>query len=132
MRGPTLTDTTALLADMNYDLVDGHCDRVNVGFAVQRDPRLSYYLGLRYIKELDSAVGTFALKYQINKKYSIEFQEQYDFTYRAGVNLGTRISIVRKFPRWYVSLTFLYDQRLDADDDIGVIIALWPEGVPEC
>jgi hypothetical protein len=126
-----ISDTTALLADLNYDLGDGQCDRVNVGFAVQRDPRLSYYLGMRYIKELDSAVGTAAMKYQINKKYSVQLQEQYDFTYRGGVNLGSRISIVRKFPRWYVSLTFLYDQRAEEGDDIGVILALWPEGVPE-
>ena len=56
---------------------------------------------------------------------------QYDFTYDGGVNLGTRITIVRKLPRWYLGLTFTYDRRYASDDEFGVVLALWPEGVPE-
>lgn len=126
-----ISDSTALLADMNYDLGDGQCDLMNVGLAVERDPRLSYYAGLRYIHELDSSVGTIGAQYKINRKYTISAFEQYDFRYNDGVNLGSRISITRKLPRWYVRFTFTYDRRYAGDDDIGLMISLWPEGVPE-
>jgi hypothetical protein len=125
-----ISDTTAFLADLNWDFQSG-LDNASAGFAVQRDPRLSYYFGMRYIHHLDSAVATAGMKYRINKKYWVELFEQYDFRYRDGVNLGTRVRIVRKFPRWNVGLTFLYDQLAQDEDSIGVILAIWPEGVPE-
>ena len=126
-----ISDSVALLADMNYDLGDGQCDLLNIGVSVQRSPRLSYFAGMRYIKELDSAIGTIGAKYKINKKYTIAAFEQYDFSFDGGLNLGTRITIVRKLPRWYVAVTFTYDARYDSSDEIGLVLALWPEGVPE-
>ncbi|MBN1942630.1 MAG: hypothetical protein JW849_04970 [Phycisphaerae bacterium] len=126
-----ISDSVALLSDMIFDFDKGRCATVNVGVAVKRDPRLSYYTSLRYIGELDSAVGTVGAKYRINKKYTIEGFEQFDFAYDGGVNLGSRVSIIRKFPRWYVGVTFQYDRRYTGDDEIGIMLALWPQGVPE-
>ena len=126
-----ISDSVALMAEAFYDFGDGDCSRLDLGFSVQRDPRLSYYAGIRYVKDIDTAVGTFGVNYQINKKYSISAFEQYDFCYRDGVNLGTRVTIVRKFPRWYAGVTFAYDARYDGDDKITVLLSLWPEGVPE-
>ncbi|MCD4825298.1 MAG: LPS-assembly protein LptD [Phycisphaerae bacterium] len=126
-----ISDSVAFLADMNYDLGDGQCDLVNAGISVKRDPRLSYYAGIRYNKELDSAVGTIGAEYKISKKYTVRLFEQYDFTYRGGVNNGTRVTIIRKLPRWNVGLTVMYDRRYSGDDDYGVMLTLWPEGVPE-
>jgi hypothetical protein len=127
-----ISDSVALLADMHYDLPSGQCDLLNIGVSVQRDPRLKYYAGVRYINQLDSTVGTIGATYKINKKYTISAYEQYDFSYRDGVNLGTRVTITRKMPRWYVSVTFLFDQRYDdGDDRFGLMLTLRPEGVPE-
>ena len=126
-----ISDSIALLADGSYDLQDGHCDLLNIGLAVNRDERLSYYAGMRYIKEMDSAVGTIGVNYKINNKYSIRVFEQYDFAYKGGMNTGTRVTIVRKLPRWYVALTFIYDRRLTTEDEFGLMLTLWPEGVPE-
>ncbi|MBN1554705.1 MAG: hypothetical protein JXA11_08165, partial [Phycisphaerae bacterium] len=126
-----ISDSVALLSDMIYDMDNGRCSTVNVGVAVRRDPRLSYYTSLRYIGELDSSVGTIGVKYKINKKYTIEAFEQYDFSYDHGVNLGSRVSIIRKFPRWHVGVTFQYDRRYVGDDEFGFMLALWPQGVPE-
>ncbi len=134
-----ISNSVALLADANFDLDDdeeydddnSRLDIANIGLSVKHDPRLSYYMGLRYIDELNSTVGTFGLDYRINKKYTLSFFEQYDFDYRGGVNLGTRLWIVRKFPRWYAGLSFSYDARYESEDEIGVMLVLWPEGVPE-
>ncbi len=126
-----ISDSTAFMADIKWDLDDGHCDLWNVGFAVERSPRLSYYMGMRYINELDSNALTFGAKYKINKKYSVSFFEQYDFRTNGGQNLGSRLSIVRRFPRWNVGLTLLYDQRYSENDEFGAMISIWHAGIPE-
>ena len=126
-----ISNSIALLADLRFDLEDGDVDTANIGLSVEKDPRLSYYLGLRHINDLNSTVGTFGVDYQINKKYSISLFEQYEFDYRGGVNLGTRLWIVRKLPRWHIGLSLTYDERFDEDDEFGILLVLWPEGIPE-
>jgi hypothetical protein len=126
-----ISNSISLLADLRFDLEDGDVDTANIGVSVERDPRLSYYVGLRHINDLNSTVGTFGLDYKINKKYSVSLFEQYEFDYRGGVNLGSSIWIVRKLPRWYIGLSLTYDERYDSDDEFGILLVLWPEGIPE-
>lgn len=123
-----ISDATAFLSDVNYDVESSDIARANAGFAITRDPRLRYYFGTRYIRDLDSSVGTFGFNYRINRKYTLSVFEQYDFDYDSGVNLGTSVSIIRKLPRWYAAFTVVSDQRTD---DLGVFLTFWPEGVPE-
>ena len=123
-----ISDSTTLLADANHDLNTGRLRRANVGLAVSRDPRLRYYMGLRYIRDLDSAIGVFGFKYKISRKYSITFFEQYDMDFDGGRNMATSISIVRKLPRWYAAFTFAYNTTYN---DLTLYLSLWPEGVPE-
>jgi len=123
-----ISDSTAFLADLNYDVDSSRVRRANVGFAVARDPRLRYYAGLRYIKDVDSSVGTFAVNYRINRKYTLSFVEQYDFQFEGGQNLTTAITITRKLPRWYAAFSFVFNQ---ADDEVTMVVSFWPEGVPE-
>ena len=135
----SVSNSIAIMADASFDLDDDEAydddnsrlDIANIGVSVRHDPRLSYYAGLRYIDEYNSTVGTFGLNYQINKKYHLSLFEQYDFDYRGGVNLGTQLWIVRKFPRWYAGLSITYDARYDTEDELGVMLVVWPEGVPE-
>ncbi len=122
------SDATALLGDMNFDLNDSDLALANIGLAVQRDPRLRYYIGARYADHLDSAVGTMGLKYRINRKYSFAAFQQYDFAFDGGDNLVTNVSIIRRFPRWYAAVTAVIDR---ASDDFGVVITFWPQGAPE-
>ncbi len=123
-----ISDSTTLLADANHDLNTGRLRRANVGFAVSRDPRLGYYVGVRYIRDLDSAIGVFGFRYKINRKYSVTFFEQYDMDFDGGRNMATSISIVRKLPRWYAAFTFAYNTTYN---DVTLYLSLWPEGVPE-
>ncbi|MCK5114360.1 MAG: hypothetical protein KAR11_06320 [Phycisphaerae bacterium] len=140
----SISDSTSLLADFNYDIQDGKIDLANIGMAVNRTPRLSYYFGFRYMSDLgtrlmangdsinlNSGIVTAGVEYRINKKYSVSLYEQYDFLYHDGRNLGTRIGIIRSFPRWKVGLTMAYDQRYSGDDEFTVMLSLWPEGIPE-
>lgn len=126
-----ISDSTAFMADIKWDLDEGHCDLWNVGFAIDRSPRLSYYVGLRYIDKLDSNTITFGAKYKINKKYTVSFFEQYDFRTNDGQNLGTRMTVVRRFPRWNVGLTLMFDQRYHGEDEFGAMLSIWHAGIPE-
>ncbi|MFP4353660.1 MAG: hypothetical protein ACLFUJ_00950 [Phycisphaerae bacterium] len=123
-----ISDSTALLADMNYDIDRDVIGQANAGFAVNRSPRLRYYIGWRMIRDLDSSVLTFSAFYQLNEKYSLTFTEQFDFDYDGKRNLVTSLSIVRKFPRWYVGFGLSFDARYD---ELSLALSLWPEGVPE-
>jgi len=123
-----VSDATTLLADGNIDLDTGRMRRWNVGVAVSRDPRLRYYLGLRTIMDLDSAIATGGISYKINPKYSVNFFQQIDMDFDGHESMASSITLLRKFPRWYVGVTAVMDHRTD---DLGLYLTLWPEGVPE-
>ena len=123
-----ISDATTLLGDVNYDVDSGRIGRGNIALAVTRDPRLRYYVGLRYIEALDSSVGTFGLWYRLNRKYSVNFLQQYDFDLLGGRYQVSSGTLVRKFPRLYTALTFAYDRTYG---DVSVIFSVWPEGIPE-
>lgn len=123
-----VSDSTTLLSDMNYDLDRDVVGQANVGLAISRSPRLRYYLGWSYIKDLDASVGTFAATYKINRKYDVTFTESYDFDYSGNRNLITSVSLVRHFPRWHFGFNIGWDARYD---DLILSISAWPEGIPE-
>lgn len=123
-----ISDSTSFLADGNYDTTRGQMTRYNFGLAVQRDPRLRYYLGIRSIEDLDSTIATFGAAYQINDKYSVSGFLQYDTDYDNGEVLGSSFSLIRKFPRFYVGTTVVTDRRTG---DLGLYVTVWPEGMPE-
>ncbi len=122
----SISDSTTFLADGNYDTNRGVMGRWDFGVAVQRDPRLRYYLGIRSIEDLDSTISTIGATYQINEKYSVSGFLQYD--YGSSQTLGTSLSLIRKFPRWYLGTTFVTDKRTG---DLGIYVTVWPEGIPE-
>lgn len=124
----SISDSTTFLADGNFDTNRGVMGRWNFGLAVQRDPRLRYYLGIRSIRDLDSTIGTFGATYKINEKYSVSGFFQYDADFNSGETLGSSLSLIRKFPRWYLGTTFVTDRRTG---DLGLYFTVWPEGMPE-
>jgi hypothetical protein len=124
----SISDSTTFLADGNFDTNRGVMGRWNFGLAVQRDPRLRYYLGIRSIKDLDSTVATVGATYKVNEKYSISGFFQFDADYNSGETLGSSLSVIRKFPRWYLGTTFVTDRRTG---DLGLYVTVWPEGMPE-
>jgi hypothetical protein len=66
------------------------------------------------------------MNYQINEKHTVAVRAYYDLV--EGRMADWTATLVRKLPRWYVSLTFGYDA---VDDDWSLTAAAWPEGLPE-
>ena len=128
-----LSDTTAFLSDMNFDMQSGVVQQFNVGFSHLCWPNLSYYIGSRYLKRLDNGFGekgsnafTFAATYELDPRYTMIFSQQFDFDY--GVNICSDITLVRRYHRVYFALTYSVDESLDQS---AVVFSIWPEGVPE-
>jgi lipopolysaccharide export system protein LptA len=127
-----LTDTTALLSDGYYDTENGTVDQYDMGFVHARYPDLSYYLGTRYLRnvqvqdEQGSNSVIWAITYVPDPRYTIIYSQQYDFDY--GTNITSEITLLRKYDKVHYGFTFAADQSLDRQ---SVIFSIWPEGVKE-
>ncbi len=121
-----LSDTTSFLYDFNYDLNDGSFDRHDFAIAVERDPRLSYMLGARYAGDIDMSLVGGGWNYKLTEKHLTAVRAWWDVD--SGKVGEVTLSYVRRLPRWYVGITFEYD---NVSDDTSVMLSLWPEGVPE-
>ncbi len=127
-----LSDTTAILGDMNVDMQSGVVQQINVGVSRFCWPNLSYYVGSRYLRRIESGgeVGsnavTFAATYVMDPRYAAVFSQQYDFDYGAGIR--SDITLIRKYHRMNLALTLSADESLD---ERSILLSLWPQGVPE-
>ena len=127
-----LSDTTAILSDLNYDVQDNKIEQFNVGLSWLVWPNLSYYIGTRYMRsiEIDNDKGsnalTFATTYKINPRYILTFAEQYDFK-RNGRTL-TQVSLIRRYHRLCYGITYSVDETLDRRT---IMFTIWPEGLGE-
>jgi len=128
-----LSDTTALLSDMNYDMQSGVVQQFNVGFSRLRWPNLSYYIGSRYLRRFNNNLGekgsnmfTFAATYALDPRYTLIFSQQYDFEYNA--NVRSDITLMRRYHRMYWALTYSADESMK---NHAIVFTIWPQGVPE-
>ena len=128
-----VSDTTAVLSDMNYDIQSGVVQQFNVGFSRLRWPNLSYYIGSRYLKRIDNGLGeegsnafTFAASYVLDPRYSVVFSQQYDFDY--GANIRSELTLIRRYHRLCYGITFRVDESMDRK---AIVFSIWPEGVQE-
>ncbi len=121
-----LSDTTSLLYDFNIDLNDWAYDRHNVSLAVERSPRLAYVFGSRYAGDIDMSLVGGGWNYRLNEKHITATRAWFDVD--SGELGEIAVVYIRKLPRWYVGLSFEYD---NIDDEFTVSVSLWPEGIPE-
>jgi hypothetical protein len=127
-----LSDTTAILGDMNFDMQSGVAQQIDVGFSRLCWPNLSYYVGSRYLRRLVSGDEkgsnsvTFAATYVIDPRYTGVFSQQYDFDYGKGIR--SDITLIRKYHRMNLALTLSADESLD---ERRIVLSLWPQGIPE-
>jgi len=127
-----LSDTTAILSDMNFDMQSGVVQQFNIGFSGLRWPNFSYYIGSRYLRRLEvpdeqgSNVLTFAATYVLDPRYTLAFSQQFDFDY--GVNMRSDITLIRRYHRVYCGLTYSVDESLDRQT---IVFSIWPQGIPE-
>ncbi len=119
-----VSDTTAVLAGVVQNL-DGHrLATANIGVAVTRDQRLSYFLGTRYIADLDSNVATFDATYQLDRKYSLSASESVDLAQSR--NVYYQATLNRRFDTFTVSVDAHYDQSTN-DEGFGFNVS--PNGI---
>jgi len=128
-----LSDTTSVLGDAYFDMQRGVVEQLDVGFSRLCWPNLTYYLGSRYLRDVDNGLGevgstafTFAATYVLDPRYTAVFSQQYDFDY--GANVRTDITLIRKYHRLNYALTFSVDESVD---EHSLVFSLWPQGVPE-
>lgn len=120
-----LSDSTVFVYDGVYDVNRGNVGTSNVSLAVEREPRLAYYLGWRYIHDTDNSLLAFGANYKLSEKHTLAFRELYDI--QEGRNFSTQVIYIRKWPRWYTAIEFDIDRSLE---DVGINLSVWPEGAP--
>jgi hypothetical protein len=103
-----LTDNTIVLADAQYNLDARKLATAAIGVLVSRDVSQSWYVGNRYIADLNSNIATVQMSYQINPKYTISFSQSFDF----GLNkdVSSNIAVIRFFDRFVMVFNFSHDQ----------------------
>jgi acid phosphatase class B len=94
----------------------------SIGLAAQRGDRLSYFLGTRYIGEINSTIASLAANYELSLKYSVQFNQAVDLGERE--NRATSVAVVRRFDRYFVRVNVYYDS---ASDESGVNFAVYPQ-----
>jgi hypothetical protein len=128
-----VSETMSVLGDAYLDMQEGTVEQVDMGFSRLAWPNLSYFIGSRYLRDVDNGLGqhgsnaaTFALTYVLDPRYTLVLAEQYDFDY--GANIRTDLTLIRKYHRVNFAVTVSVDESLDEQ---RVVFSLWPEGVPE-
>jgi hypothetical protein len=138
-----VTDTTALLGDMNYDVQSGVVQQLDVGMSRYVYPDLSLYLGSRYLRPIiidvdenddgiaevheegsQSVIG--AVTYQLGQRYWVTFSQEYNFDF--GKSISSNFALIRQYHRLFYSLEVSVDQSLNRN---GVMFSVWPQGVKE-
>ncbi|MBV8781113.1 MAG: hypothetical protein JO353_06920, partial [Phycisphaerae bacterium] len=118
-----VSDTTAMLADEEYNLDTNSLATASIGWAVQREDRLAYFLGLRYIGVLNSTIASVGASYQLSLRYNVSVSESIDVSSRRSE--GSSFTITRHFDRFFASLTLFYDQ---VSKQSGFRFGFVPEG----
>ncbi len=119
-----ISDTTAVLADINENVQNNTLATASIGVAVQRDIRMQYFAGLRYIGDINSTIASLLMNYQISAKYSVLMQ--YSFNFSENSEEETSIMLMRHFDRFYVTAEYYYDE---IEQDSGFRVGILPEGL---
>jgi len=136
-----VSDATSLLADAQYNWNENKLATASVGLQVRHDPRLTYYIGLRYLgvrldefvpgagrgdrfQFKDQQLIIFTANYELTRKYTVTLSERYDFAQPD--NARHAVTLIRKFDRFAIGLTARVD-KVGQENFIG--ITLIPEGV---
>jgi len=121
-----ISDSTVVVYDGVYDANRGNMGTSNISLAVEREPRLSYFFGWRYIHDTNNSLLGAGANYKLSEKHSVAIREFYDV--ELGRNYTTELAYIRKWPRWYSAIAFDIDR---STDDWGVNFSIWPEGAPQ-
>ncbi|MBN2588789.1 MAG: hypothetical protein JXA96_02915 [Sedimentisphaerales bacterium] len=127
-----MSDSTVFLSDMHYDFEEGVVQQFDYGFSHMRQPNISYYVGSRYLRNIDNGYGehgtnafTYAVTYILDPRYSLVYAGQFDFDY--GQAIRNDIALIRSYHRLSWSILYTRDESLDRQ---SIEFSIWPQGMP--
>ena len=109
------------MADASYNLDESEWATASAGLVVRRDEHLTYFLSQRYINDLNSNIAGILALYELSRKYSVLFQQSYDFG--QAENVTSAFEFRRRFDTFFVSLTVSYSL---VDQQSGVSFNIYP------
>jgi len=121
-----ISDSTVVVQDNVFDVNRGNAGTSNLTLAVERQPRLSYFVGWRYIHDIESNLLALGGNYKLSEKHTVAIRELYDID--VGRNYSTQVVYIRRWPRWYTAVSLDVDRGLE---DVGINFSVWPEGAPQ-
>ncbi|MEM8873501.1 MAG: hypothetical protein AAGD32_04500 [Planctomycetota bacterium] len=119
-----VSDTTVILADASHNIEEGALATGAIGFAAQRGQRLSYFVGVRYIGEINTAISTIYGTYALGDKYTLDGGITIDFS--EGESRTIDIGINRNLDRLVIGFRAFFDE---VDDEGGFRFTLFPKGI---
>ena len=119
-----ISDTTAVLADVQYNLDEMALATTSIGLAVQRDTRMAYFVGARYIGEINQTIGSLNINYELSPKYLLTAIQSFNFSEER--NETSALGIIRRFDRFLVTFQVFYDA---VEDQSGFRFGIIPEGL---
>ena len=108
---------------MSYNLDRGSVQTLAIGVLVRRDEKLSYFIGNRYIAELDSNITSIHADYELTSKYLLSLDQEFDFT--LGKNVYSSLAVIRKFDTFLMSFSYNFDETTHQN---GISFNLYPIG----
>jgi len=118
-----ISDNTVILADAQYNLDESKVATAAVGVLVRRDIQQSWYVGSRYIADLNSNITSIQFDYQISPKYTIVLGQDFDFG--LGQNVSSSVAIIRSFDRFILEVSGYHNQ---IGNQTGINFNIFPLG----
>jgi hypothetical protein len=112
-----ISDNTVVLADAQHNLDEHKLATASVGLVVRRDVALDYYLGTRYIAQLDSNIFTVQVDYAINAKYTVSIGE--NIQTGLGKYTATNFSLIRRFDNCFL-IVHAYNDQVTGTSGFGI------------
>lgn len=116
-----VNDSTAVLADSQYNLDENDLATAAGGLVLQRGERTTWYVGDRYINELDSNIFSVLGNYELSTRYTLGFGQSYDFG--GGDNVSSSFSVMRHFDVFYLICSVRFN---DNTGDSGFFVSIRP------
>ena len=120
-----ISDTVAIVGDSSVGLHDGDLLTVASGLVVDRNPRLSYQIGGRYVEPLDLVLGVGSVRYELSQRYTLVGGSRFDL--EEGEVRDSIVGIQRRFDRVAFNVSLYTDL---VDDDRGIRFSIIPLGIP--
>ncbi len=118
-----VSDTLSAVSNLNYSFDTSEVERWNAGVLMDHNPRLTSFMELRHISDLDSLLFRYGFEYLLSTKYHLAFSQAFDFDRNEVRDLN--VELTRRLPRALFRVIVSVDEVGDVS---SVGVAFSPEG----